>query len=71
MQVVYRQSFARDLKKVRSKKLLQDVRSVLELLERSATLHDVPNVKRLTGNGAYYRIRVGEIDSVWWSRATS
>jgi len=33
---------------------------VIEQIEQSTTLYELPNVKHLTSEGPYYRIRIGE-----------
>jgi mRNA interferase RelE/StbE len=60
VQVVFRRSFAKDLKKVRRKALRQEVQAIIEQVEQIVNLYDLPNVKRLTSDGPYYRIRIGE-----------
>ena len=60
MHVIYRLSFARDLKKIRSKKIRQQVQRVLEAIEHCTLPSDIPNIKRLTSEGPYYRIRIGD-----------
>jgi mRNA interferase RelE/StbE len=60
VQIIYRRSFAKDLKKIRSKRVRQEIAAVLESLEQSNTLYDIPHVKRLSSDGPYYRIRIGE-----------
>lgn len=60
MKIIYRRSFARDLKKIRGKTLRQEVQAVLEQIEQCTTLYDLPNVKHLTSDGPYYRIRIGD-----------
>ncbi len=60
MQVIFRRSFVKDLKKIRQKALRQEVQAVIEQIEQSTTLHDLPNVKHLTSEGPYYRIRIGD-----------
>jgi hypothetical protein len=34
------------------------VQAVLEQIEQSTSLHDIPNIKHLTSEGPYYRIRI-------------
>ena len=34
--------------------------AVIEQIEQSTTLYDIPNVKHLTSDGSYYRIRIGD-----------
>lgn len=60
MKVIFHRSFAKDLKKIRRKALRQEIQAVIEQLEQSTTLYDLPNIKRLTNEGAYYRIRIGD-----------
>lgn len=60
MKVVFRRSFAKDLKKIRRKALLQEIQTIIEQIEQSSTLFDLPNVKHLTSAGSYFRIRMGD-----------
>jgi mRNA interferase RelE/StbE len=60
VQVIFRRSFVKDLKKIRRKALRQEIQAVIEQIEQSTTLHDLPNVKHLTSEGPYYRIRIGD-----------
>jgi len=60
VKVIFRRSFAKDLKKIRRKALRQELQAVLEQIEQSTTLYDLPNVKHLTSEGSYYRIRIGD-----------
>jgi len=60
VKIIFRRSFAKDLKKIRQSALLQEVQTVLEQIEQSTSLHDIPNVKHLTSEGPYYRIRIGD-----------
>jgi mRNA interferase RelE/StbE len=60
VKVIFRRSFAKDVKKIRGKALRQEVQAVIEQLEQRTSLHDIPNVKHLTSEDPYYRIRIGE-----------
>lgn len=60
MKVVYLRSFAKDLKKIRLKSLQRELQLTLEQLEQSSTLQDMPNLKKLTHEGSYYRVRIGD-----------
>jgi len=60
VKLVFRQSFVKDLKKIRMIALRQQLQAVLEQIEQSNSLHDIPNVKHLTNEGSYYRIRIGD-----------
>lgn len=60
MQVIFLRSFAKDLKKIRQKTLRREVQLVIEQIEQCTNLYDLPNVKHLSSEGQYYRIRIGE-----------
>ncbi len=60
MRVTFRKSFTRDLKKVRDPAVLDRVRQAIEQVEPAATLREAGGLKKISGTGTYYRIRVGE-----------
>lgn len=61
MKTEFRESFARDLKRLKDKTLLGQVKAAIEQVEQAATLQEVSRLKRLLGSGGnYYRIRVGD-----------
>lgn len=60
MEVEFRKSFEKDLKKLRDKDLLTRIRAVILEIEDAGNLEDVSNVKKLKAEGDYYRIRVGD-----------
>ncbi|HEX5719496.1 MAG TPA: type II toxin-antitoxin system RelE/ParE family toxin, partial [Thermoanaerobaculia bacterium] len=61
LKVLFLESFARDLKRIRDKDLRERVRQVIEGLERSLSLDTVPHLKKLQGKGGFFRIRVGDL----------
>lgn len=61
MNVVFRQSFERDLKKLRGDAtLFERVKRVIEHLETAGTLREMASVKRMHGWDGYYRVRIGD-----------
>jgi mRNA interferase RelE/StbE len=56
----FKASFVRDLKKVKDKKLKTRVREVIEAVEQARSLQEIENIKKLKGNDRYYRIRIGD-----------
>ena len=60
MKVAFRQSFERDLRKIRDRSALRRVRQVVEQVEDANSLQDVQNVRKLGGAAGFFRIRVGE-----------
>ena len=60
MKVTFRNSFLHDLKKVKDQTLLDRVRLAIEQIEAAADLRKIRNLKKITGAGSYYRIRIGD-----------
>jgi mRNA interferase RelE/StbE len=56
----FKTSFVRDLKKVKDKKLKVRVREVIEVVEQAHSLQEIENVKKLKGSDRYYRVRIGD-----------
>jgi mRNA interferase RelE/StbE len=59
MNVEFRKSFEKDLRKIKDAELLQRIQAVIEEVETIDSMADLTNVKRLKAEGDYYRIRVG------------
>ncbi len=60
MKVEFRDSFAKDLKNVKDKGLLKRVKEIIEAVEKSDSLSEMPNLKKLKGSGNYFRLRAGD-----------
>ena len=60
MKTAFRESFARDLKVVRDKKLLQRIKGCIEAVEKADSLGDLPNLKKLKGAKSYFRLKLGD-----------
>lgn len=60
MRVTYRKSFSRDLKKVKDRAVLERVRRAIEHVEAAGALQEIGDLKKLSGTGTFYRIRLGE-----------
>jgi len=60
VKTVFRKSFERDLKKIKDRSILEQVKQAIEEVEAAVSLKEVSGVKRLSGVGGFYRIRVGE-----------
>ena len=59
MKTVFRSSFAKDLKGIKSKPVLDAVAKLIELVERAQNLRAIPDVKKLKAKGNYHRIKLG------------
>jgi mRNA interferase RelE/StbE len=60
VKIVFKRSFAKDLKKVRRQTLRDQVQAVIEQVEQENDLSTISQVKHLTSDGPYFRIRVGD-----------
>ena len=60
MKVGFRQSFTKDLAKVKDKGLLRRVEIAIETLERAESIEQIKGLKKLRGVGNYYRLRIGD-----------
>lgn len=60
MKTIHSKNFARDLRKMKDKKLLAKVESIIESVEAAATLSEIANLEKLEGRKSAYRIRIGE-----------
>jgi mRNA interferase RelE/StbE len=60
VKVEFRASFAKDLKGVKEKGLLQRVKEIIETIEKANSLAELSNLKKLKGGGNYFRVRVGD-----------
>jgi mRNA interferase RelE/StbE len=60
VKVGFRQSFTRDLAKVKDRDLLRRVKIAIETLESAESLERIKGLKKLRGVGNYYRLRIGD-----------
>lgn len=60
MKTEFRDSFGKDLKAIKDKRLLRLVKEAIEAIENADSFADLPNVKRLKGSRNYFLQRVGD-----------
>ncbi len=60
MKVEYRESFLKDIQKVKDRSLLPRIREAIMAAESSVTIQSVPGIKKLKGGSNYFRLRVGD-----------
>jgi mRNA interferase RelE/StbE len=56
----FKSSFAKDLKAIKNKTVLEAVAKLIETVEAAQNLRGIPDLKKLKAKGAYYRIKVGD-----------
>ena len=59
MKVDFKESFAKDLGKIKDKKLLASVQGIIEQTETAESLREIKKIKKIKGYKIYYRIKVG------------
>lgn len=60
MKLTFRSSFNRDLKKIKDKEILQEIKAYIHKAEAANSLGDITHIKKISGASGYYRIRVHE-----------
>ena len=60
MQVTFRSSFLRDLKKIKGQRLRERIAQAIESVEQASNIQDIADLKKLSGFNEFYRIRVGD-----------
>lgn len=70
MRVAFRGSFGRDLKQIKDSDVLRQVRTAIEQAEAAPDIRSLPRLKKMSGAGGYYRIRIGDYRIGWPSNGT-
>jgi len=60
LKVRFQASFAKDLRALKEKALLERIKELIASIEAAQSLAEVPNLKKLHGSSGYYRIRIGD-----------
>jgi mRNA interferase RelE/StbE len=60
LKIEFRQSFIRDLKRIKDDSLKKKIKATIEKIERADDLQDLLDIKKLHGKNNYYRMRIGD-----------
>lgn len=60
MNVEFKNSFTKDIGKIKNKNLLLKIKSVIEEVEEAQDIQSINNLKKLKGDEGYFRIRIGD-----------
>lgn len=60
MKTQFLSSFERDLRKIRDRTVLESFGQAIREIEAASRLSEINSMKKLSGPGDYYRIRIGE-----------
>ncbi|MBD1401901.1 type II toxin-antitoxin system RelE family toxin [Pelovirga terrestris] len=68
MQHLFRNSFVRDIKKIKDKQLYQAIQQVIDQVQQADVLTDIPHLKKMSGSQHCYAIRLHEYRiGIYWS----
>jgi mRNA interferase RelE/StbE len=56
----FKSSFARDLRRLHDATVSARIQQLIAVVKEANSLDEVPGVKKLQGQGDYYRIRLGD-----------
>jgi mRNA interferase RelE/StbE len=60
MKLAFTKKFLKQVEKVQSEKLREQLLNVINQAENAISISDIDNIKKLSGYKFYYRIRVGD-----------
>lgn len=60
MNILIDKTFAKDISKIKDKKVLQNLNHLISSLESTESLSEIPNTKKIKGYKAFFRIRIGD-----------
>lgn len=60
MKTAFRETFARDLKKIKDRALLKRVGQTISKVEQADKLQEIAGLKAITGPGPFFRLRIGD-----------
>jgi mRNA interferase RelE/StbE len=60
MKTAFKESFLKAILKIKDHKLKSEIAAVISFTETAEDFRKIPNLKKLHGQGKYYRIKVGD-----------
>jgi mRNA interferase RelE/StbE len=60
MIIEFDRSFKKSLDQLQDKSLFKKIEALINSLEASNSLSEIPNIKKLSGYKTYYRVRTGD-----------
>ena len=60
MKIEFTSGFLQDIKKIKDKKLLKKVKETILNCEKSQSIQEIKNIKKLKGSKNFYSIRIGD-----------
>lgn len=59
MNVLYSKKFLKDIEQIADKKLLNNIKEIIDIVKSAQNLNDLHGLRKMVGYNNYYRIRTG------------
>jgi mRNA interferase RelE/StbE len=60
VQIKYEAKFEKDLKKIQDTNFLKRLKKLINIIKKSNSTIDIPQIKKLKGHDSFYRIKIGD-----------
>lgn len=60
MEIFFEESFEKDLRKIKDKKIKVKLKQIIEEIKQARDMQNIRNLKKLQNYKTYYRIRIGD-----------
>ncbi|TRU32836.1 MAG: type II toxin-antitoxin system RelE/ParE family toxin [Microcystis aeruginosa Ma_MB_F_20061100_S20D] len=60
MKIQFVAKFSKDLRKIKDRKLLSEIKTIVNECKLAQTLDNITNLKKLKGYQGFYRIKIGD-----------
>ena len=60
MKTIYLESFERDIRKLKERKIKSELLELIDYIKESGSLTEIKNLKKIKGEKKFYRIRVDD-----------
>jgi mRNA interferase RelE/StbE len=60
MKAIYLESFERDIRKLKKRKIKSELLELIDYIKESGNLTEIKNLKKIKGEKKFYRIRFGD-----------
>ncbi|WP_163329246.1 hypothetical protein GFV12_06870 [Desulfurobacterium thermolithotrophum] len=63
MKIEFKESFLKDLKKIKDKGIKNKLEIIISEVEKVKSILEIKNLKKLKGYKDFYRLRIGEVEN--------
>jgi len=59
MEIIFKESFLKDLKKIKNNEIKQKILEIISTCEKAKSLNEIKDLKKLRGYKNFFRIKIG------------